>query len=106
MQLQQSRPERLCQVCELTEKGYDSRRTNSRYDIFMSAVSPVRFAYYICTAIDLVEIESNTTVLPDEFISHRLGMIPLVSMNCEEGMRYTRVRSIPELFLYVLFSNI
>lgn len=41
-------------------------------------------------AIDLVEIETNATVLPDEFISHRLGMIPLMSSNCEEAMRYTR----------------
>lgn len=40
----------------------------------------------------MVEIESNTTVLPDEYIAHRLGQIPLVSMNCDEGMRYTRVR--------------
>jgi len=43
-------------------------------------------------AIDLVEIHSNTTVLPDEFIAHRLGMIPLNSANCDEGMRYTKVR--------------
>lgn len=43
-------------------------------------------------AIDMVEIHSNTTVLPDEFIAHRLGMIPLNSANCDEGMRYTRVR--------------
>ncbi|EGN99713.1 hypothetical protein SERLA73DRAFT_88301 [Serpula lacrymans var. lacrymans S7.3] len=41
-------------------------------------------------AIDIVEIEANTTVLPDEFIAHRLGMVPLVSANCEEGIRYTR----------------
>ncbi|KAI0930304.1 hypothetical protein AcW1_009037 [Taiwanofungus camphoratus] len=41
-------------------------------------------------AIDMVEIETNTTVLPDEFIAHRLGQIPLVSTNCDEGMRYTR----------------
>jgi len=41
-------------------------------------------------AIDIVEIETNTTVLPDEFIAHRLGMIPLVSTNCEEAIRYTR----------------
>ena len=39
----------------------------------------------------MVEIETNTTVLPDEFIAHRLGMVPLVSTNCDEGMRYTRV---------------
>ncbi len=48
-------------------------------------------------AIDMVEIETNTTVLPDEFIAHRLGMIPLVSTNCDEAMRYTRVRPIPSL---------
>ena len=46
-------------------------------------------------AIDLVEIETNTTVLPDEYIAHRLGMIPLISTGCEESMRYTRVRITP-----------
>jgi hypothetical protein len=39
----------------------------------------------------MVEIETNTTVLADEFIAHRLGMVPLVSSNCDEGIRYTRV---------------
>ena len=34
----------------------------------------------------------HTTVLPDEYIAHRLGMVPLVSTNCEESMRYNRVR--------------
>lgn len=40
----------------------------------------------------MVEVETNTTVLPDEFIAHRLGMVPLVSSNCDEAIRYTRVR--------------
>ncbi|KAJ7647317.1 DNA-directed RNA polymerase II, subunit 3, partial [Roridomyces roridus] len=57
---------------------------------FANSLRRVVMADLPTVAIDLVEIQENTTVLPDEFIAHRLGMIPLNSSNCEEGMRYTR----------------
>lgn len=41
-------------------------------------------------AIDLVEIEANTSVLPDEFLAHRLGLVPLNSKNCDQDVEYTR----------------
>lgn len=55
----------------------------------------------LSAAIDLVEFETNTTVLADEFIAHRLGMIPLVSANCDEAIRYTRVSFPVLLVIYI-----
>lgn len=40
-------------------------------------------------AIDVVEVEKNTSYLADEFICHRLGLIPLSSKGVEE-VNYTR----------------
>ncbi|KAF9654013.1 DNA-directed RNA polymerase II polypeptide [Thelephora ganbajun] len=57
---------------------------------FANSLRRVMMAEIPTVAIDIVEVEMNTTVLPDEFIVHRLGMIPLNSMNCDEALRYNR----------------
>ncbi|KAJ8517151.1 hypothetical protein ONZ45_g5609 [Pleurotus djamor] len=57
---------------------------------FANSLRRVCMADIPSIAIDIVEIDVNTTVLPDEFIAHRLGMVPLLSTACDEAMRYTR----------------
>ena len=76
------------QIRQLLTEGHDGRSTNCRY---VHYTMRRRATFELFVAIDMVEIETNTTVLPDEFIAHRLGMVPLVSANCEEAMRYNRV---------------
>ncbi|KAL1989731.1 hypothetical protein VTN49DRAFT_6928 [Thermomyces lanuginosus] len=57
---------------------------------FANALRRVMLAEVPTVAIDIVEIEKNTSVIPDEFLAHRLGLIPLVSRNCDRDMEYNR----------------
>ena len=65
--------------CEFLLTNTDASAANALRRVMLAEVPAI-------TAIDLVEIGINTTVLNNELIAHRLGLIPLVS-HAVHGMK-------------------
>ena len=71
------------EITELKEDSIQFTLTNVDTSI-ANALRRVMIAEVPTIAIELVIFEDNTSVLNDEFIAHRLGLIPLTSHNYKD----------------------
>ncbi|KAJ2697378.1 RNA polymerase II subunit 3 [Coemansia sp. IMI 203386] len=72
----------------LTKTNVDFVLTNTHLSV-ANSLRRVMIAEVPTMAIDLVEFFDNTTVLADEYLAHRLGMIPLLSHSVDQ-FKYSR----------------
>ena len=71
---------------EILEQTSDSLKFNvENIDVSLAnSLRRIMISEVPCMAIELVKIINNTSCLNDEYIAHRLGLIPLLSARVDE----------------------
>lgn len=65
-------------ILEYSRYNLKFELTNTELSV-ANALRRIIIAEVSTMAIDLVQVKENTSVLNDEFIAHRIGLVPIVS---------------------------